>query len=98
MKVPWVLELLKIIEKDGKVRDDECMGFSHKVGEVKGICGQYTKIHVAARNKQGCGHDTLVVIRCRDGWYHWGQEVCPKCGLHQRWISFKEGKKNYGGV
>ena len=98
MMLPGVLELLKTIEKDGKVKDDQNMGFSHKIGEIKGICGQYTKIHAAAKNKQGCGHDTFVVIRSRDGWYHWGQEVCPKCGRHQRWISFKEGKKCYGGV
>ena len=67
----YVLKLLNAIEKNGKVKDDQYMGFSHKVGEVKGICGQHTKIHATAQNKQGCGHNTFVVIRCRDGWYHW---------------------------
>ena len=37
MMLPGVLELLKTIEKDGKVKDDQNMGFSHKIDEIKGI-------------------------------------------------------------
>jgi len=86
--------LKQYIEYSKNQLDDMLWDVSHAISEKKGSCGQHNR----QTFKDGCGHDKFVVIKCKANYYHWGKEICLNCGRLQKWIPFREGKENYGGV
>ena len=89
------IELLKkYIESCKRQLDDMLWDMTHAICVKEGSCGQYNR----QTFKDGCRHNKFIVIRCRENYYHWGKEICPNCGRLQKWIPFREGKENYGGV
>tara|TARA_R100000005_G_C4807996_1_gene95965 strand:- start:31 stop:483 length:453 start_codon:yes stop_codon:yes gene_type:complete len=82
--------LKKYIESTKQQLDDMLWDVSHVICEKDGFCGQYNNTH------NSCGHDKFVVVKCREGYYHWGKEICLNCGNMQRWVPFKEGRETYG--
>ena len=79
--------LKKYIETSKIQLDDILWDLTHGICEKDGFCGQHNKSH------NSCGHDKFIVVKCREGYHHWGKEICPNCGNFQRWIPFKEGRK-----
>ena len=82
----YLIEFKRSIQQGKKIIDDLYWDLAHIICEKDVKCGQYNPV------VPSCGHDTIVVIKSRQGYHHWGKEVCPKCGVHQKWVSYQEGE------
>ena len=75
------------IESFEKELDNMLWDINHAIFEENISCGRWNK------TIKSCGHNKLVIIKCKEKSPHWGKEICPNCGKFQRWVSYEDGEK-----